>query len=147
MRIALGSDHGGFDLKNIIIEHLKQKEIEVKDFGTYNCDAADYADYAVPVCAAVNAGEADYGILVCGTGVGMSISANKIDGIRCALLGDVFSAKATREHNDSNVMALGARVVGVGLALEIVDMYLATAYSNEDRHTKRIQKIKNLEKR
>lgn len=147
MKIALGCDHGGFELKNTIVEHLSKKEIKVKDFGTYSTDAADYADFAVPVCEAVINGQADYGILICGTGIGMSISANKINGIRCALLSDVFSAKATREHNDSNVLAMGARVVGPGLALEIVDAYLGTAFSNAERHVNRINKIANLEKR
>ena len=147
MKIALGSDHGGFNLKNTIIEHLKQKGIETVDFGTYDTNSCDYPDYAAPVCDSVIAGEADFGILVCGTGVGMSIAANKIKGIRCALIGNVFSAKATREHNNSNVLALGERATGPGLALEIVDAYLGTEYSNEPRHTKRIEKIAELEKR
>ena len=147
MIIALGCDHGGLDLKNNIIEHLKHKGIETKDFGAYDCNSCDYSDFAVPVCESVISKESDFGILVCGTGVGMSISANKIQGIRCALLSDVFSAKATRSHNDSNVMALGARVVGAGLALEIVDAFLATAFSKEPRHEKRIEKIKNIKMR
>jgi len=147
MKIAIGCDHGGVELKNTIIDHLSNRGIGTKDFGTYTTDAADYADYAQPVCEAVLAGGFDFGIIICGTGIGMSISANKIDGIRCALLSDVFSAKATRSHNDSNVMALGARVIGPGLACEIVDAYLDTPFSNEARHVTRIGKIAKLEKR
>ena len=147
MVIALGSDHGGYELKQIIMQHLNEKGIETIDFGVFEQSSCDYSDYAVPVCEAVLSKKADFGILVCGTGIGMSISANKIHGIRCALLGDVFSAKATREHNDTNVMALGGRVVGSGLALEIVDDFLSTAFSNEERHIRRISKIMDLEKR
>ena len=147
MTIALGSDHGGYELKKIVIEHLKQKGYETTDFGTHDSNSCDYSDYAVPVCEAVLSGKASFGILICGTGIGMSISANKINGIRCALLSDVFSAKATREHNDTNVMAMGARVTGPGLALEIVDTYLGTAFSKEQRHINRIEKVMSLEKR
>jgi len=147
MKVAIGCDHGGFDLKTDIIEHLKKQGKEVTDFGTYNRDSCDYPDYAVPVCEAVLSGKADFGILICGTGIGMSISANKIDGIRCALLGDVFSAKATRAHNNTNVMALGGRVTGPGLALEIVDAFLGTEFSGAVRHVNRINKVMNLEKR
>jgi ribose 5-phosphate isomerase B len=147
MKIAIGSDHGGFDLKTIIIDHLKKQGTEVTDFGTYSCDSCDYPDYAAPVCDAVLTEKADFGILICGTGIGISISANKIHGIRCALLGDVFSAKATRFHNDANVMALGGRVVGDGLALEIVDAFLSTPFSGDSRHAKRIEKMMKLEKR
>ena len=145
MVIALGSDHGAFELKNFIIEHLKQKGVKTIDCGTNSVDSCDYPDYAQKVCALINSGEATLGILVCGTGIGMSMAANKIDGIRCALCGDVFSAKATRSHNDANVLALGARVVGSGLALEIVDAYLATPFSQEQRHARRIEKIMKLE--
>jgi ribose 5-phosphate isomerase B len=147
MKVAIGCDHGGFDLKIEIIDHLKKQGKEVTDFGTYSCDSCDYPDYAVPVCEAVLAGQADFGILICGTGIGMSISANKIHGIRCALLGDVFSAKATRAHNDTNVMALGGRVTGPGLALEIVDAFLGTDFSGDARHVNRISKVMDLEKR
>jgi ribose 5-phosphate isomerase B len=147
MKIAVGSDHGGYELKIIIIEHLKKKGYETMDFGVHSCAPGDYPDYAVPVCEAVLSGEADFGILACGTGIGISISANKIHGIRCALLGDVFSAKAARAHNNANVMALGGRVIGPGLALEIVDAYLSTPFSNEERHAKRVDKIMELEKR
>lgn len=147
MTIAIGCDHGGFELKAVIIEHLAQQGKSIKDFGAYSCEACDYPDYAVPVCEAVLSGQADCGILICGTGIGMSISANKIHGIRCALLGDVFSAKATRAHNDTNVMALGGRVTGAGHALEIVDAFLGTAFSGDQRHVDRINKAMNLEKR
>ncbi len=147
MIIAIGCDHGGIELKAAIIEHLQKQGKEICDFGAYSCDACDYPDYAVPVCEAVLAGKADFGILICGTGIGMSISANKIHGIRCALLGDVFSAKATRAHNNTNVMALGGRVIGPGHALEIVDAFLRTGFSGEQRHQNRIDKIMNLEKR
>ncbi|MGI5848467.1 MAG: ribose 5-phosphate isomerase B [Christensenellales bacterium] len=146
MKIALGSDHGGFELKNTIVDHLKKKGFETIDFGTCDKSSCDYSDFAVPVCDAIVSGKADFGILVCGTGIGMSITANKMKGIRCALLGDVFSAKATREHNDANVMALGERVTGPGLAIEIVDAFLGTKFSNESRHLRRIDKVMGLEK-
>ena len=147
MIIALGCDHGALELKNIIIKHLEQKGFDTIDCGTNSTDSCDYSDFAEKVCALVKTGEADLGILICGTGIGMSMAANKIDGIRCALCGDVFSAKATRSHNDANVLALGARVVGVGLALEIVDAYLGTSFSREQRHINRIKKVMELEKK
>lgn len=147
MIIALGCDHGGIEIKNIIINHLKENGIETIDCGTLESNSCDYSDYAVPVCNAVISGDSNFGIVICGTGIGMSISANKINGIRCALLGDVFSAKATRSHNDANVMALGARVIGAGLALEIVDAFLGTEFSGDARHMRRIEKVMNLEKR
>lgn len=146
MTIALGCDHGGLELKSIIIEHLKSKGHNIKDFGTNDDNSCDYSDFAVPVCESVISKDSNFGVLICGTGIGMSMAANKIDGIRCALLSDVFSAKATRSHNDANVMALGARVIGTGLALELIDAFLKTEYSNEVRHTKRIDKISSLEK-
>jgi len=145
MTIAIGCDHGAFELKQIVINHLEQKNIDIKDCGTFTEESCDYSDYAVKVCELVNRKDADFGILICGTGIGMSIAANKIDGIRCALLSDVFSAKATRSHNDTNVMAMGARVVGVGLALEVVDAFLNEPFSNEERHQRRIDKIMSLE--
>lgn len=147
MTIAIGSDHGGFELKKAIIEHLNMQQIKTLDKGAYDIQSSDYPDFAPPVCDAVLAGEADLGILICGTGIGISISANKIHGIRCALLGDVFSAKMAREHNNANVMALGARVMGLGLAFEVVDAFLKTEFSDEVRHSKRVDKIMNLEKR
>jgi ribose 5-phosphate isomerase B len=145
MIIALGSDHGGFELKSAILDHLKKKNIDTIDFGTYSCDSCDYPDFAAPVCEAVLSKKADLGILACGTGLGISISANKIRGIRCALLGDVFSAKAAREHNDANVCAVGGRVLGVGLALEIIDAFLGAKFSGDERHQRRIDKMMKLE--
>lgn len=147
MKIALASDHGGFELKSIILEHLKEKNIETTDYGVYSCAPSDYPDSAVPVCEAVLSKKADLGILACGTGIGISISANKMHGIRCALLCDVFSAKMARAHNNANVMAIGGRVIGPGPALEIVDAFLSTPFSNEERHVCRVQKIMELEKR
>lgn len=145
MKVAIGCDHGGINLKPILIKYLNEKGIEFKDFGTFNTDSVDYNDYAEPVCMAVASGQFDKGILICGTGIGMSIVANKIKGIRCAHCQDVFSAKATREHNDTNVLAFGERVIGPGLMLEIVNAFLFTEFSNDARHQRRIQKIKDLE--
>jgi ribose 5-phosphate isomerase B len=139
--IAIASDHGGFELKNVIIKHLTERGIETTDFGTYTPDSCDYPDYAHQVASAVSAGEFDCGILICGTGIGMSMSANKTPGIRAALCGDCFSAQATREHNDANILCLGARVTGEGLALKIVDTFLDTPFSNDERHIRRISKI------
>lgn len=147
MTIAIGADHGGYELKKAIIGHLAEKGVQTLDMGTYDTQSSDYPDYAPPVCNAVLAGEAELGIVICGTGIGISISANKIHGIRCALLGDAFSARMAREHNDANVMALGARVLGVGLALDIVDTFLGSRYSHDARHDRRVQKIMDLEKR
>lgn len=147
MTIALGSDHGGFELKEAVAAHLKQKGFDVRDYGVYDACASDYPDNAAPVCDAVLAGEADLGILICGTGIGISISANKIRGIRCALCGDVFSAKMARLHNNAQVMAMGGRVVGQGLALEIVDAFIATPFSGDERHARRVEKIMKLEDR
>ena len=129
--IAIGSDHGGFELKQEIIKYLTEKNIEFKDFGCYGKAVAE----------AVAAGKYEKGILICGTGIGISITANKVKGIRCALCSDCFSAEATREHNDANILALGGRVVGVGLALKIVDTFLNTPFSNEERHIRRISQI------
>jgi RpiB/LacA/LacB family sugar-phosphate isomerase len=147
MTIALGSDHGGFELKTTIMQHLKQQGYDTKDFGVYDTGSADYPDNAIPVCEAVLAGEADLGILICGTGIGISISANKVRGIRCALCGDVFSAKMARLHNNAQIVALGGRVVGHGLALEIVDAFVTTAFSGEERHARRVDKIMKIEDR
>lgn len=139
--IAIAADHGGFELKKAIIAHLTSRGIETTDFGTYSTDSCDYPDYAKALAGAVQNGEFDFGILVCGTGIGMSITANRFPGIRAALCGDTFSAQATREHNNANVLCLGARVVGEGLALRIVDTFLDTAFSNDERHIRRIEKI------
>ena len=141
--IAIGSDHGGFSLKQEIMEHLKQRGETFRDFGTYSEASCDYPDYGKAVAHAVASGEYDTGIIICGTGIGISITANKVPGIRAALCGDCFSAEATRLHNDANILALGARVVGPGLALKIVDTFLVTPFSNDERHKRRIAKIES----
>ncbi len=146
MKIALGSDHGGYRLKNEIISFLKENGYELKDFGTYSTESCDYPDFAEKVAEAVVSKEFDFGILVCGTGIGISISANKVPGVRAALCSDTFSAHATREHNDANILALGERVVGTGLALDIVKTFLTSEFQGE-RHQKRIDKISLIEKK
>ena len=146
MKIALGCDHGALALKNALIPHLEKQGYEVKDFGTYTLDSCDYPDFAAPAAKAVASGECDKGIVLCTTGIGVSISANKVKGIRCALLSDVMSARMTREHNDTNMMAIGAGVVGQMLALEIVDTWLGTDFSHQERHQRRIDKVMALEK-
>ena len=146
MKIAIGCDHGALALKEAAIAHLEKKGFEVKDFGTYSLDSCDYPDFAAPAAQAVASGECDKGIVLCTTGIGVSITANKVKGIRCALLSDVMSARMTREHNDTNMMAIGAGVVGQMLALEIMDTWLDTEFSNEPRHQRRIDKMMSLEK-
>ena len=146
MKIALGCDHGALALKTALIPHLEKKGYEVKDFGTYTYDSCDYPDFAGAAAKAVASGECDKGIVLCTTGIGVSITANKIKGIRCALLSDVMSARMTREHNDTNVMAIGAGVVGQMLALEIVDTWIGTEFSHNERHQRRINKVMALEK-
>ena len=146
MKIAIGCDHGALALKNVLISHLEKKGYEVKDFGTHTLDSCDYPDFAAPAAKAVAAGECDKGIVLCTTGIGVSITANKVKGIRCALLSDVMSARMTREHNDTNMMAIGAGVVGEKLALEIVDTWLGTEFSHDARHQRRIDKMMALEK-
>lgn len=141
--IAIGCDHGGFALKQEIIAHLEKRGLEYKDCGTYSEASCDYPVFAKAAAQAVASGECDKGILICGTGIGVSITANKVPGIRCALLSDCFSAQATREHNDANMMALGARVIGPGLALKIVDTFLDTPFSNDERHIRRISMIED----
>ena len=145
MKIAIGCDHGAWNLKNAIIAHLEAKGFEIKDFGTYTKDSCDYPDFAVPAAQAVAIGECDKGIVLCTTGIGVSITANKVKGVRCALLSDVLSARMTREHNDTNMMALGAAVVDEKLALEIVDIWLDTEFSHHERHQRRIDKMMALE--
>lgn len=145
MRIAIGSDHAGYRLKLEIVPMLKSLGHEVQDYGCDCPDSVDYPDYAIEVCQKVVAGEADKGILICGTGIGMSIAANKVPGIRCALVHDVFSAKATREHNDTNVLAFGERVIGPGLAEEIVKVWIGTPFSGEAKHERRIGKMMAIE--
>ncbi len=146
MKIAIGCDHGALDLKNKVAAHLTAQGHEVKDFGTYTLDSCDYPDYAAPVARSVANGEQDRGIVLCTTGIGVSIAANKIDGIRCALLSDLVSARMTREHNDTNVMAMGAAIVPEALALQIVDIWLTTEYSGLEKHSRRIAKLAELEK-
>lgn len=146
MKIAIGCDHGGYQLKNEIISYLKDNGYETKDFGTYSEESCDYADYAIQVAEAVASKEYEYGILICGTGIGISIAANKVPGIRAALCSDTFSAHATREHNDANILAMGQRVVGPGLAIDIVKTFLTSKFEG-DRHIKRIQKITDIEKK
>ena len=139
--IAIGCDHGGYALKQEILAHLDKRGLAYRDYGTYSEASCDYPVYAKAVAKAVADGDCERGILICGTGIGVSITANKQPGIRCALCGDCFSAQATREHNDANVLALGARVVGPGLALKIVDTFLDTPFSGDERHMRRISMI------
>ena len=146
MKLAIACDHGALALKNKLVSHLTEKGYEMVDFGTHTLDSCDYPDYAAPAAKAVAAGECEKGIVLCTTGIGVSITANKVDGIRCALLSDVMSARMTREHNDTNMMAIGAGVVGEMLALEIVDTWLGTEFSHNERHQRRIDKLMALEK-
>lgn len=147
MKISLGADNAGRQLKDVIKKHLEDKGYEIADYGlSEELPTADYPDYAFPASEAVARGECDIGILVCGTGIGMSMCANKVPGIRCAHVTDCFSAEATRQHNDANMLALGARVTGEGLALKIVDIFLSTPYSGAERHTRRINKMMAAEK-
>lgn len=139
--IALGCDHGGYELKQEIIKHLQEKGIEFKDYGCDSLESVDYPVYAKKVANVVASGECEKGILICGTGIGISIAANKVKGIRAALCTDCFMAEATRLHNDANILALGGRVVGPGLALKIVDTFLDTEFSNDERHIRRIGMI------
>ena len=141
--LAIGCDHGGFALKNAVMEHLKKRGIEYKDMGCYSEESCDYPIYAKAVAKAVASGECGMGILICGTGIGVSITANKVPGIRAALCSDCFSAEATRQHNDANILAMGARVVGPGHALKIVDTFLDTPFSNDERHVRRINMIED----
>lgn len=141
--IAIGSDHGGFELKKKLMEHLSERGLEYKDFGTYSSASCDYPVYAKAVARTVASGECDRGILICGTGIGVSMTANKVHGIRAALCGDCFSAEATRQHNDANILCMGARVVGEGLALKIADTFLDTPFSNDERHIRRISMIED----
>lgn len=145
MKVAIACDHGGLYLKSILTEYLNRSGVDFNDFGCFTSESVDYNDYAIKVCNAVNNDDAEFGILICGTGIGMSIVANKIKGIRCAHCHDVFSAKMTRLHNDANVLAFGERVIGAGLMCEIVDTFLNTKFSEDERHIRRVDKIKSLE--
>lgn len=146
MKISIGSDHAGYNLKLEIIKHLEEKGYEVKDYGVHKKESCDYSDYGLLVAEAIINKEADKGILVCGTGIGISIAANKVPGIRAAHCTDTFTARACIQHNDANILALGERVTGVGLALDIVDSFL-TAEFEGGRHATRVNKITDIEKK
>ena len=139
--IGIGCDHAGYDLKEEVKSHLGKRGIEFKDFGCNSTDSVDYPVYGKKVAEAVASGECEKGIIICGTGIGISISANKVKGVRAALCSDCFSAEATRLHNDANILAMGARVIGPGLALKIVDTFLDTEFSGEERHARRVAQI------
>ena len=144
--IAIGSDHGGYALKKEIMEHLKERGLSYKDFGTRSDESVDYPDYGEAVGRAVVSGECDRGIVICGTGIGISIAANKVRGVRCALCGDCYSADMSRRHNNANVLALGGRVLGIGLALKITDVFLDSPFDG-GRHERRVGKITDIEGR
>lgn len=146
MKITIGSDHGAVELKDFVKKILAELKIEVNDVGTFGTDSVDYPDIAEKVCAEVVSGKSERGIVLCGTGIGISIAANKIKGIRCALCNDVYSAKKSREHNNANVLAMGGRVIGVGPAEEIIRAWIATDFEG-GRHERRINKIKMLEEK
>lgn len=139
--IALGSDHGGYELKMQVIAHLKERGLPYKDFGCFGLDSCDYPDFGKAAARAVAGGECDKGILVCTTGIGISIAANKVPGVRCAFCTDPYLAKMTRLHNNANVLALGGGHTGANLALEIVDTFLDTEFSQEEKHVRRISKL------
>jgi ribose 5-phosphate isomerase B len=144
MKIAIASDHGGFNLKEIIKKHLEGRKIEVKDFGTFSIESCDYTDFALTVAESVARGEYDKGILVCGTGIGMSIAANKVKGIRAAHVTDTFSAKACVEHNNANIITIGERITGPGIAIDIIETFLSAEFQG-GRHQRRIDKIAEIE--
>ncbi|HED23758.1 MAG TPA: ribose 5-phosphate isomerase B [Firmicutes bacterium] len=146
MKLALGSDHAGFRLKKEIITYLNMNNYECVDFGVFDEQSADYPDLAAPVTEAVNEGTCRFGILICGTGIGMSIAANKYPGIRAALCGEPYSARCAREHNDANILTMGARVIGAGLAADIVETFLNTSFAG-GRHSQRLDKITRVENR
>lgn len=145
MKIAIACDHGGFELKAMLADCLTQRGYDLMDMGCEDSGSVDYVDYAKPVCEAVQTGVCQRGILICGTGVGMSIAANKFKGIRCALCGETVTARLTREHNDSNVLALGGRIIGGEVARAIALVWLETDYTRQERHARRIEKIQKLE--
>lgn len=146
MRVAVASDHGGFTLKKTVLNFLEEKNIPCEDMGTYDLESVDYPDYALKVAEAVRKGSFDRGIILCGTGIGVSITANKVPGVRAALCHDSFSARCSREHNNANVLTLGERVIGPGLALEIVETWLYTEFKG-DRHARRVDKITAVEEK
>ncbi len=141
--IALGCDHGGYSLMQEVKAHLEERGLEYKDFGCYSEESVDYPIYGKKAAEAVASGECERGIIICGTGIGISMAANKVKGVRAALCHDCFSAAATREHNDANMLAMGARVIGPGLALKIVDIFLDTEFSGDERHVRRIAMIED----
>lgn len=143
MKIGIGSDHGGFELKEFIKKEFQGEKVEIVDYGTQSTESVDYPDFGRMVGEAVAKGEVDKGIVICGTGIGISIAANKVDGIRCALANDLYSAKMSREHNDANVLAMGARVIGTGVASEIVKIFLETEFL-AGRHARRVEKINDI---
>lgn len=145
-KIAIASDHGGFELKNDIINYLKERLYIYKDFGCHDTKPVDYPDYALKVGKAIVNNEYQLGILICGTGIGMSIAANKIEGIRASLCHDTFSARMTKEHNNSNILTMGGRVIAKGLAIEIVKVWLMAEFSQESRHIVRLQKVEDIYK-
>ena len=146
MKISIGCDHGALNLKNKMVAHLTAKGHEVVDFGTYTSASCDYPEFAAAAARAVASGQCEKGIVLCTTGIGVSIAANKIPGIRCALLSDVLSARLTRQHNDTNMMAMGGGIIGENLALEIMETWLHTEFSGDERHVRRIAKLMALEK-
>lgn len=146
MKVAIGSDHGGLDMKEILKAYLEEKGYEILDKGTYNHDSCDYPTFGHAVAKSVASGESEKGIVVCTTGIGISIAANKVPGIRCALCSEPLSAKMTRLHNDANVLAIGGALVGPNLAKEIADVFLETPFSGEERHQRRIDLIEEIDK-
>ena len=144
MKIAVASDHGGYHLKQEVMAHLKERGIAYEDYGCYSDEACDYPEFAHKAAHAVADGVCEYGIIICGTGIGVSIAANKVPGVRAALCHDCFSAAATKEHNNANMLAMGARVIGPGLALKIVDTFLDTPFTNEERHIRRVRQIEEI---
>lgn len=145
MKIAIGSDHGGYELKTKVVRHLRELGHEVEDYGTHSLDSVDYPDFALPVAKAVAAGQCERGVLICGTGIGVCIAANKVRGIRAALCSDTYSARMSRQHNDANILCMGGRVLGEGLALDIVDTWLNAAFEG-GRHARRVDKIHRIER-
>lgn len=145
MRVALGSDHGGYELKVVVLKYLEAQGLKVQDFGTYSADPVDYPQYGFSVGSAIIKGEADLGIVICGTGQGMAMAANKIPGIRAAVCSETYSARMAREHNNANVLSLGARVIGAGLALDVVDIFLKTEFLG-GKHARRVDLISEIER-
>lgn len=144
MKLGIGSDHGGFELKEQIVEYLEREKIDYIDYGTYSTESVDYPDYGKKVGEAIMSGQVDKGIVICGTGIGISLAANKVKGIRCALCGDTYSARMSREHNDANAIALGGRVLGRDLAIEILSVWLKSEFAG-GRHQRRVDKISEIE--